>query len=247
MDTLNNIDNIDSIMGYDDSYEFQDIEKFSIPKISMNFIHNLEGINEYENYEIVEDNKENFSNDVQNNDLKKITLLDCPNEDIIWSTKTLGAQSSGNQLFFDRDESLKLDNTKNIYLYTKDLKKQSKINKIVHMNSPNNNCPSTRITVDEDQDFSGETGEIFFVGVRKEEDKPLNKTNEDVSSQKREVYCPSCPPFPSCPKPSPCPPNTICPKSDIKCNSIYYFIIGFILNLIICGLVYYFLLYKKEE
>lgn len=219
MDSLNNVDNIDSIMGYDDSYEFQDIEK--------------------------------FSND---NNLKKIKLLDCPDEDIIWSTKTLGAQSSGNELFFDREESLKLDESENIFLYTKDFKKKSKIKKIVHMNSPNNNCPSTRITTYEDQDFSGQMGDIFYVGIRKEEedayaaaDKLINKT-DDGSSQKKDLNCPSCP------KASTCPPVTVCPspsptptpKPDIQCNSIYYFIIGFILSLIISGLVYYFVLYKEE-
>jgi hypothetical protein len=242
MDSLNNIDNIDSLMGYDDSYEFQDLEKFSIP--TMNYIHNIEGINEYENYEIVEDIKENFSNN--NNDLKKITLLNCPNEDIIWSTKTLGAQSSGNELFFDRDETLKLDGSKNIFLYTKDLKKKSKINKIVHMNSPNNECPSTRITTDEDQDFSGEMGEVFFVGLLKEEaDNLINKTIDNRLYQNENLSCPSCPKLSPCTNSS-CPPVPV-PKPDIQCNSIYYFIIGVILSLIIFGLFYYFVLFKKEE
>jgi hypothetical protein len=118
------------------------------------------------------------------------------------------------------------------------------------MNSPNNNCPSTRITTNEDQDFSGQMGDIFYVGIRKEDadayaeadkDKLINKKNDEVL-QKKDLNCPPCQ------KTSSCPPVIMCPtpKPDIQCNSIYYFIIGFILSLIISGLVYYFFIYKEE-
>jgi hypothetical protein len=142
--------------------------------------------------------------------LRKIRLLNCKNEGIIWSTRpeSYGPQGTGNELYFEKIDDLTTENTLGMYLYTEDLTAKSPVTNIGQSNSPYNNCPATVITTkwekEGDQEFGGDAGQVFWLGIAKGESTVSVKPEAEAIPAQSSLSLPPSPQpsLPSSPQPS---------------------------------------------